>query len=211
MSDTENLEADEQDGLKALVDGLKNGIIMVAADGHTVWVDPKVRERMNGGLSRLDFPLEKTRRIAVECFISPETVVTENGPLAFCVIQQTDKGDSTAMSAIEAVLAETSEFARSIVEHLKDLSLPRRDTPSSELNALSHREREILSFVLQGRSDLEMSTAMGLSPNTVRNHVASLYRKIGVNRRSAAVIWARERGISAEALKSRSRGPQDSH
>jgi DNA-binding NarL/FixJ family response regulator len=29
----------------------------------------------------------------------------------------------------------------------------------------------------------------------VRNHVASLYKKLGVNRRSAVVIWARERGI----------------
>jgi DNA-binding NarL/FixJ family response regulator len=29
----------------------------------------------------------------------------------------------------------------------------------------------------------------------VRNHLASLYRKIGVNRRSAVVVWARERGI----------------
>jgi hypothetical protein len=31
----------------------------------------------------------------------------------------------------------------------------------------------------------------------VRNHVASLYRKIGVNRRSAAIIWARERAITS--------------
>jgi hypothetical protein len=30
-------------------------------------------------------------------------------------------------------------------------------------------------------------------------HVASLYRKIGVNRRSAEIIWARERGISVDA------------
>ncbi|MGH8154887.1 MAG: hypothetical protein ACREP0_06585 [Rhodanobacteraceae bacterium] len=33
--------------------------------------------------------------------------------------------------------------------------------------------------------------------NTVRNHVASLYAKIGVNRRSAAVVWGRERGLAA--------------
>lgn len=30
---------------------------------------------------------------------------------------------------------------------------------------------------------------------TVRNNVARRYRKIGVNRRSAAALWARERGI----------------
>jgi DNA-binding NarL/FixJ family response regulator len=37
-----------------------------------------------------------------------------------------------------------------------------------------------------------MGTMLSLSQNTVRNHIASLYRKIGVNRRSAAIIWARE-------------------
>ena len=37
---------------------------------------------------------------------------------------------------------------------------------------------------------------LGLSENTMRNHVAALYRKIGVNRRTAAIIWARERGIT---------------
>jgi len=31
----------------------------------------------------------------------------------------------------------------------------------------------------------------------VRNHVATLYGKIGVNRRSAAVVWGRERGFGA--------------
>jgi DNA-binding CsgD family transcriptional regulator len=34
-------------------------------------------------------------------------------------------------------------------------------------------------------------------PNTVRNHVATLYGKIGANRRSAAVVWGRERGVVA--------------
>jgi hypothetical protein len=46
----------------------------------------------------------------------------------------------------------------------------------------------------------------------VRNHVASLYRKIGVNRRSAAIIWARERALTsyefaASSPKSRRRDP----
>jgi hypothetical protein len=35
----------------------------------------------------------------------------------------------------------------------------------------------------------------------VRNHVASVYRKLGVNRRSAVVIWARERGVDGGAGK----------
>jgi hypothetical protein len=39
---------------------------------------------------------------------------------------------------------------------------------------------------------------LGLSKVTVRNHVMAIYAKIGVNRRAAAVIWARERGLDGE-------------
>jgi hypothetical protein len=45
-----------------------------------------------------------------------------------------------------------------------------------------------------------MSDLLRLSPNTVRNHIASLYRKIGVNRRSAAILWAQEHGIICDEL-----------
>jgi DNA-binding CsgD family transcriptional regulator len=65
---------------------------------------------------------------------------------------------------------------------------------------LTDREREILGLICQGKSDVEMSVRLHLSQNTIRNHVASLYRKIGVNRRSAAILWARERGITSEVL-----------
>jgi len=67
--------------------------------------------------------------------------------------------------------------------------------PSVELDELTERERDILGLICQGQSDADMSKALGLSPNTIRNHVSSLFRKIGVNRRAAAIIWARERGF----------------
>ena len=47
-----------------------------------------------------------------------------------------------------------------------------------------------------------MGDALCLSRHTIRNHVASLYNKIGVNRRAAAVIWARERGFSGNGASS---------
>jgi hypothetical protein len=54
----------------------------------------------------------------------------------------------------------------------------------------------VLGLICEGKSDVQMAGLLGLSENTVRNHIAALYRKIGVNRRTAAVIWARERGIT---------------
>jgi predicted ArsR family transcriptional regulator len=47
----------------------------------------------------------------------------------------------------------------------------------------------------QGHTDPEIAASLHLSRNTVRNHVAALYSKLDVHRRSAAIIWARQRGI----------------
>ena len=65
---------------------------------------------------------------------------------------------------------------------------------------LTPREREVLALVCQGRSDAEIAAELGLARTTARNHVVSLYRKLGVNRRSALVVWARERGIGGDGV-----------
>jgi DNA-binding NarL/FixJ family response regulator len=60
---------------------------------------------------------------------------------------------------------------------------------------LTFRERQILGLICRGISDPAMADRLGLSPNTVRNHIASLYRKLRVHSRTAAVIWAYQQGI----------------
>ena len=62
---------------------------------------------------------------------------------------------------------------------------------------LTARERQVLELVCKGQTNTQIAATLGLSTNTVRNHIATLYSKIGVNRRSAAVIWGRERGLLA--------------
>jgi DNA-binding NarL/FixJ family response regulator len=61
---------------------------------------------------------------------------------------------------------------------------------------LTSREREVLSLLCQGLDDDGIAKHLRLSRNTVRNHVATIYSKIGVHRRSAAIVWARDRGIT---------------
>jgi DNA-binding CsgD family transcriptional regulator len=100
-------------------------------------------------------------------------------------------------------MSDTSWFTRTIVEKLKAWRQTKQPAARvSDLELLTDRERQILALICEGRSDADMSRLLGLSQNTVRNHVASLYRKIGVNRRSAAIIWARERAITSEEFTS---------
>lgn len=57
---------------------------------------------------------------------------------------------------------------------------------------LSERERDVLQRLAQMMSTQEIAVDLYLSVNTVKTHLKSLYRKLGVNRRSEAVRRARD-------------------
>ena len=56
---------------------------------------------------------------------------------------------------------------------------------------LTARECEILELLASGMSVKELARALGISPNTVKTHVARLYEKLGVDRRIRAIEEAR--------------------
>lgn len=73
------------------------------------------------------------------------------------------------------------------------LARPRAPRPPAEgSESLSDREREVLALIAQGRSNDEIGRELFVSINTVKTYVRSAYRKIGVQRRSQAVLWALE-------------------
>ena len=193
--------------LGELASAFAAGAIFVDATGQIVWIDENLRRRLNGGLQDVALPIPRPEGRAVDCFVATIQVMMDGKPSPVCVIQQTSeqKEPSQLIAAIEAVMSDSSWLARMIVEKFNALRQGTRSSPrSSDLDILTGREREVLWLICEGRSDSEMGEMLHLSQNTVRNHIASLYRKIGVNRRSAAVIWARERALTShDALNAR--------
>lgn len=57
---------------------------------------------------------------------------------------------------------------------------------------LSPRECEILEALASGESNKELARRLGISPNTVKTHLARVYDKLGVQRRVQAIEAARE-------------------
>jgi ATP/maltotriose-dependent transcriptional regulator MalT len=64
-----------------------------------------------------------------------------------------------------------------------------------ETLGVSDREFEVLTLLAQGRSNKEIAKQLGVSPNTVKTHVASLFEKLESKRRTEAISRARELGI----------------
>jgi DNA-binding NarL/FixJ family response regulator len=62
-------------------------------------------------------------------------------------------------------------------------------------HGLSPRESEILALIAQGLSNQEVADRAFLSINSVKTFVRSAYRKIGVQRRTQAVLWATHHGF----------------
>ncbi len=216
MDETSNGQPHER--LEQITSALDNGLIVVDRGGLPVWMDAKTRRRINGGLERITLPIPRKEGLAVGCFAAPVELPINSKTIAVCVLQETEDAKETGhdlFNAVEAILSDSSWFSRVMVDKLKAWwSAKHPQSGSSDLEMLSHREREVLGLICQGRSDDEMSQILALSRNTVRNHIASLYRKIGVNRRAAAIIWARERGITSQEFamgKSRNRSGAHRH
>jgi DNA-binding NarL/FixJ family response regulator len=55
---------------------------------------------------------------------------------------------------------------------------------------LTPREAEVLLWVAQGKSNLDIATILGTTENTVKKHLQNLFEKLGVDSRNAATVLA---------------------
>jgi len=60
---------------------------------------------------------------------------------------------------------------------------------------ISERELEVLDLLAAGRSNKQIARQLEISPNTVKTHVARLFEKLEVQRRTEAIGRARELGL----------------
>jgi DNA-binding NarL/FixJ family response regulator len=69
-------------------------------------------------------------------------------------------------------------------------------TRSNDEPQLSDREREVLGLVAAGLPNKLIAQRLGIAEKTVKAHLTSTYRAIGVYDRVQAALWARDRGFT---------------
>ncbi|SEP38538.1 PAS domain S-box-containing protein [Methylobacterium sp. UNC300MFChir4.1] len=134
----------------------------------------------------------------LDCLVSAERITINDADFLLLVLQDITErkhSERELFDAIETVMADTSWFSRGLIEKLANLRRPGREDGDAGAPNLTVRERQILNLICSGLSDDAIARKLGLSRNTVRNHGAALYRKLGVHRRTEAVVWGRENGF----------------
>ncbi|OLT38404.1 helix-turn-helix transcriptional regulator [Kytococcus sp. CUA-901] len=66
---------------------------------------------------------------------------------------------------------------------------------------LSAREAEIVSLITQGLTNNDIALRSYLSINSVKTYIRTAYRKMGVTRRSQAVRWGLEHGMTPDEMR----------
>ena len=84
-------------------------------------------------------------------------------------------------------MQDASWFSRTLIEKLANVRRANAPGTGAELADLTAREREVFDLICQGLADKEIAKELGLAPNTVRNHVATIYAKLDVHSRGEAI------------------------
>ena len=101
-------------------------------------------------------------------------------------------------AGIEAVAAGNALLSPSVASLVLDHVRDRRDRVAGEeaiRHALSERELEVLRLLAAGRENSEIAAALFISSGTVKNHIASILAKLGVENRVQAAVWAARAGL----------------
>ena len=123
-----------------------------------------------------------------------------------------DDSEAAQVAAIEAgasAFVHKSRAADEVIETIRLVSqgqnlitprtiatlLNKRKTMSAQLQSLTPRERDVLRRVAAGVSSRDIARELGISYTTVRTHIRSLGRKLGVHSKLEATAKARELGL----------------
>jgi DNA-binding NarL/FixJ family response regulator len=110
-----------------------------------------------------------------------------------------DVAPADLLAGVEAVLAGHRALGSNLLSMILASGAMSAPPPAAgAVSRLSPAEREVLAMVGRGRSVPEIAVARRISHKTVRNHMASIYRKLDLKNRVEAMLFATRTGLVGE-------------
>jgi two-component system nitrate/nitrite response regulator NarL len=114
-----------------------------------------------------------------------------------------DVSPEALLQSLELVMMGEKVFPTNLAAMLFDMNVI---APQHSVRGLSPREQEILQALVTGSSNKLIAIKLGITEATVKVHLKTLLRKIDVNNRTQAAIWAMNNGFTAEGAPIPTRG-----
>lgn len=94
---------------------------------------------------------------------------------------------------INESLTARPKVAEHVLHQFQELSS--RSEAEAFISPLTPREIEILQYIAQGYLNKQIAAELGISEQTIKNHVTSILRKLNANARTEAVVVAIKQGL----------------
>ena len=107
------------------------------------------------------------------------------------------------IQSLQLIMLGEKVFPTNLASMLLDMNAV---IPQHSIRGLSPREQEILQSLVTGASNKMIAIRLGITEATVKVHLKTLLRKIDVNNRTQAAIWAMNNGFTAEGAPTPTRG-----
>ncbi len=104
------------------------------------------------------------------------------------------------IDGLRRVMRAEVVFSRTVKERIKPMSrqgIRNQERPSTKLESLTPREREILRFIGRGLQRAAIAESACISPKTVDNHREAIMRKLDIHDRAELVRFSISEGLAA--------------
>jgi PAS domain S-box-containing protein len=195
---------DANDAFAAMTGHPLDDVLGKSADEIGLWAERDARQRFDAPLARdgnvrnADVQIRTRDGDVRDCVVSAEPVAIHGRDcllVALLDISDRKRTEMELVYAIETAMQDASWFSRTLIEKLANVRRANAPDVGAQLSDLTARERDVFDLLCHGLADKEIAGRLGLAPNTIRNHVATIYAKLDVHSRGEAIVWARERGI----------------
>ena len=198
LSDNEDIAISGTMGLNEdvlkVIDNLPPDVALLDIDGPTdVGIDlaRKIKQRSpNIGVIVLtsnpdDNQLFLALKAQAVAYLSKEVTGTQLSE----IVRRVARGEHP----INESLTNRPKVAEHVLQQFQELTS--RSESEAFISPLTPREIEILQYIAQGYLNKQIAAELGISEQTIKNHVTSILRKLNANARTEAVVVAIKKGL----------------
>ncbi len=142
-----------------------------------------------GGLREICSSLPSIKAVVISRSDDPQEIESAFAAGAVAYVLKRAEPDDLA-SAMRQVFQRSLYLA-------SDQPAARTAEPSTETVGLTRREREILLLIAEGRTNKQVAKMLWVTEQTVKFHLANIFRKLDVSNRTQASRWAYAHGLLA--------------